>query len=139
MEGRSKRSKIQHSFQNVDDNDSGDHYKWAQSHLLSIRSWEQQLAWQSHSPALPIADTASSADVLSSDPNPTAFAAMQIDPKPYFTPFKSRLSSYDGDHQPHVRSGINCRLMGKLITKEIPAHMMVEDQLLCQKIFPLIG
>jgi len=98
------------------------------------------LAWQSHSPALPIADTASSADVqlsLSSDPNPTAFAAMQIDPKPYFTPFKSRLSSYDGDHQPHVRSGINCRLMGGLITKEIPSHMIAEDQLLCQKIFPI--
>jgi hypothetical protein len=89
---------------------------------------------------LPIAGTASSADVqlsLSSDPNPTAFAALQIDPKPYFTPFKSRLSSYDGDHQPHVRSAINCRLMGGLITKEIPAHMIVEDQLLCQKIFPI--
>ena len=26
--------------------------------------------------------------------------------------------------------------MGGLITKEFPSHMIVEDQLLCQKIFP---
>jgi Fungal protein kinase len=160
-EHRSKRSRIQHrgfdSSQNVDDNDSAElHHKLPQSHspsidsssqqafpiypqLAHVTSWEQEVAWQSHSPALPIADTASSAGVqlsLSSDPNPTSFAALEIHPKPSLTPLKSRLSSYDADHQSHVRSRVNCRQMGGLIMKEIPSEMIVEDDRLYQKIFP---
>ena len=156
---RSKRSKIQHavfgSFQNVDDNDSEDlHHKLPQSHspsssqdshsrLAHVTSLEQQLPWQSHSPALPIADTASSADVqlpLSSDTNPISFAALGMYPKPNFVPFtplKSRLSSYDADHQSHTRSGVNSQQMGGLFTKEI--KMVVEDTLLYQKIFPILS
>ena len=152
---RSKRSKNQlDSFEDVDELDSSDlHHKLPQGHSphtsqqdspihsrrAHVTSLEQQLPWQSHSPALPT--TASSADVglpLSSDAHSVSFAALQIDPKRTFvssTPLKSRLSSYDAHHQSHVRPAVNCRQVGKLLKKEIQSDMEVEDGALCQKIF----